>query len=71
MADGRIMYEPRFPTIPSFDSQGANSIPIFRALKDSRLSQKYLVNFKHDKFLWDLADSWSLRKRNAEKWKNF
>ena len=36
-----------------------------------RLSQKYLVNFKHDKFLWDLADSWSLRKRNAEKWKNF
>ena len=35
MADGRIMYEPRFPTIPSFDSQGANSIPIFRALKDS------------------------------------
>ena len=27
--------------------------------------------FKHEKFIWDLADSYSLRKRNAEKCKNF
>ena len=36
-----------------------------------RLSQKYLVNFKHDKFLWDLADSWSLRKRILKNGKIF
>ena len=27
-------------------------------------------NFKHEKFMWDQADSYSLRKRNAEKCKN-
>ena len=28
-------------------------------------------NFKLEKFAWDQAFSWSLRKRNAEKCKNF
>ena len=29
------------------------------------------LNFKNEKFIWDQADSYSLRKRNAEKCKNF
>ena len=28
-------------------------------------------NFKHEKFIWDQADSYSLRKRNAEKCENY
>ena len=28
-------------------------------------------NFKHKKLIWDQADSYSLRKRNAEKCKNY
>ena len=34
---------------------------------ESRVAQ----NFKHEKFIWDQADSYSLRKRNAEKCKNY
>ena len=37
----------------------------------SRVAQNQQANFKHEKSLWDRADSWSLRKRNAEKCKNF
>ena len=33
----------------------------------NRVSQ----NFKHEKFIWDQTDSYSLRKRNAEKCKNY
>ena len=33
----------------------------------SRVSQ----NFKHEKFIWDQVDSYSLRKRNAEKCKDY
>ena len=32
----------------------------------TRVSQ----NFKHENFIWDQADSYSLRKRNAEKCEN-
>ena len=28
-------------------------------------------NFKHEKLIWDQADSYSLRKRNAEKCENY
>ena len=28
-------------------------------------------NFKHEKFIWDQADSYSLRKRNAKKCRNY
>ena len=30
-----------------------------------------IQNFKHEKFIWDPADSYSLRKRNAEKCQNY
>ena len=35
--------------------------------QNNRLTQ----NFKYEKFMWDLADSYSLRKRNAEKCQNY
>ena len=37
------------------------------ALPNIRVSQ----NFKHEKFIWDQADSYFLRKRNAEKCENY
>ena len=43
---------------PSFKQQLAET---------SRVAQ----NFKHEKFIWDQADSYSLRKRNAEKCENY
>ena len=35
------------------------------------MAQNQYVNFKHEKFIWDPADSYSLRKRNAEKCQNY
>ena len=32
---------------------------------------RVIQNFKHEKFIWDPADSYSLRKRNAEKYQNY
>ena len=34
-------------------------------------NNKLTQNFKYEKFMWDQADSYSLRKRNAEKWENY
>ena len=31
-----------------------------------KLHIRVAQNFKHEKFIWDQADSYSLRKRNAE-----
>ena len=35
------------------------------------MSIRVIQNFKHDKFTWDPADSYSLRKSNAEKCQNY
>ena len=45
----------------------------WRKKKKSNPTMAFRVaqNFKHEKFIWDLADLYSLRKRNAEKCKNF
>ena len=32
---------------------------------------RVIQNFKHEKFIWDPADSYSLRKKNAEKCQNY
>ena len=42
-----------------------------RAIGCTRVAQNQKVNFKHEKFTWDQAESCSLRKRNAEKCESY
>ena len=48
-----------------------NLLNFKKNLNAEPLMSRVAQNFKHEKFIWDLADSYSLRKRNAEKCKNF
>merc|ERR1711894_774422 len=48
---------------PEFHGCGLKNVPAMHI--------RVIQNFKHEKFIWDPADSNSLRKRNAEKCQNY
>ena len=51
--------------------QGKTKLRILNFTCRTAAMRRVAQNFKHEKFIWDQADSYSLRKRNAEKCENY